>query len=180
MHIDRDASEQDLVIRIWFGCLLEWQCQENKLKNWEKTNCLLHKALTHRFLFLLFGKKKNKNITTTTTSGRVITKFLLAMYYYSSLTRAFVSTPKSYVHPSYVLLFSHSSFLSAHPSSTLLPGHGCAFPCCIFTTTLLLLWPYSLLKELPSRDRKHYTKFPNVLSLEGASFKRPKALHEIS
>ncbi len=110
MHIDRDASEQDLVIRIWFGCLLEWQCQENKLKNWKKTNCLLHNALTHRFLFLLFGKKKNKNITTTTTSGRVITKFLLAMYYYSSLTRAFCQHTQSYVHPSYVLLFSHLGF----------------------------------------------------------------------
>ncbi len=158
MHIDRDASEQDLVIRIWFGCLLEWQCQENKLKNWKKTNCLLHNALTHRFLFLLFGKKKNKNITTT-TSGRVITKFLLAMYYYSSLTRAFCQHTQKLCTPKLcTTLLSLGLFVSTPKFHTLTRSWMC-FPVLHFynnTTTM------------------------TVLSLEGASFKRPKALHEIS
>lgn len=68
----------------------------------------------------------------------VITKFLLAMYYYySSLTRA---------------------FCQHNPSSTLLPGHGCAFPCCNFyntttiTTMTVLSWR-SFLQETQSTPR---------------------------
>ncbi len=60
----------------------------------EKNKLFVTQGFNSPFSFFFFLVKKNKNITTTiTTSGRVITKFLLAMYY-SSLTRAFVSTPK--------------------------------------------------------------------------------------
>ncbi len=134
MHIDRDTSEQDLVIRIWFGCLLEWQCQENKFKKLKKINCLVHKALTHRFLFLFLVK--NKNITTT-RSGRVITKFLLLLaMYYSSLTRAFVSTPKFHSLTRSWMCFPVLQFYNTTSS----------------TTTIVLSWR-SFLQETESTPR---------------------------
>jgi hypothetical protein len=128
MHVDRDTSEQDLVFRIWFGCLLEWQCQENQLKNWKKIILFATtQGFNSPFSFFLFGKKQkynNNNNKVAESNHEVSSCYVLLL-----------------------LLFSLSlGLLSAHPSSTLLLGHGCAFPCCIFTTLVLVLvlWPYSL------------------------------------